>query len=365
MVIVGQTPPPYHGQSIMIAKIATFDYPGIPFELVRMSFSEDIDSVGKFRIRKMFELAKVIVGIYKARLKGANLLYYPPAGPNLVPVIRDIVILLSTRFLFKHIIFHFHAGGISEYYQNMPHWTRWLFRKAYFYPSLSIRLSARNPEDGKFLQSRQEVIIPYGIDDELYDPPPATSNGGPLKILFAGVLKVSKGIVDLIKAAAEMKEKGFSDFVVLVMGKPESDTMAKYLEEVVTKNGLEGNVRFLGVKTGKEKINVFNEADIFCFPSYYESETFGIVLVEAMRAGKPVVSTYWRGIPDVVEDGKNGVLVPIQNPSAIAAALLKLAEDPHLRSLMGQHGRSIYLQKFTTAAFKARFYQAINCVVEY
>ncbi len=124
--------------------------------------------------------------------------------------------------------------------------------------------------------------------------------------------------------------------------------------EFIAKNGLTGKVEFLGVLSGAEKHARFAACDVFCFPSWFEAESFGLVLVEAMQFAKPVVSTLWRGIPSVVENGVNGYLVPVQDADAVAEKLLALARDPDLRRRMGEAGRRIFEERFTLEAFHRR-----------
>ena len=126
----------------------------------------------------------------------------------------------------------------------------------------------------------------------------------------------------------------------------------------ISAHGLGAKVEFLGVKRDAEKFTYFAGCDIFCFPSYFEAESFGLVLVEAMQFAKPLVSTQWRGIPSVVKDGVNGYLTPIQDPSKTADKLVLLARDPALRERMGQEGRRIFKQEFTLKAFHGSMEQA-------
>ncbi|HNR55288.1 MAG TPA: glycosyltransferase, partial [Flavobacteriales bacterium] len=129
-----------------------------------------------------------------------------------------------------------------------------------------------------------------------------------------------------------------------------SEAFRERCEAYVRDHGLEDRVRFLGVLSGREKFERFAACDIFCFPSFYEAETFGLVLLEAMQFAKPVVTTVWRGIPSVVEEGQSGFLVPVQQPEAVAGRLLAL-RDPELRRRMGQVGRRIFEREFTLKAF--------------
>jgi glycosyltransferase involved in cell wall biosynthesis len=87
---------------------------------------------------------------------------------------------------------------------------------------------------------------------------------------------------------------------------------------------------------------------MFCFPSFFESESFGLVNIEAMQFELPVVSTNWRGIPGVVKEGENGFLAEIRNPQQVAEKLAQLIEDPGLRETMGRAGRKIFLERFSS-----------------
>ena len=138
------------------------------------------------------------------------------------------------------------------------------------------------------------------------------------------------------------------------MGEFVSDEFKRRVERICEEGGLSDVVSFLGKKVDQEKWEYFHRADIFCFPSFYECETFGNVLVEAMMFQLPVVATQWRGIPDVVEDGVTGHLVPVRDPHALADALRALITNPGLRGTMGANGRRRYLEQFALELHLAR-----------
>ncbi|MBK7083560.1 MAG: hypothetical protein IPH53_02365 [Flavobacteriales bacterium] len=78
---------------------------------MRLAFSEDMESVGKFQLGKVLVLFSTIARIFIARFRfHTPVLYYPPSGPNMVPVLRDLILLCATRWLFRHTVFHFHAS---------------------------------------------------------------------------------------------------------------------------------------------------------------------------------------------------------------------------------------------------------------
>ncbi len=352
ILVVGQTPPPFGGQAVMIEHLLQGSYKRIRLYHVRMAFSDDMESVGKFALRKVLVLFSTIASIWWARFKFRTpVLYYPPSGPNKVPVLRDIVLLCATRWLFSKVVFHFHAGGVSAFEPELPSALRPLFRWAYRRPSLAIRTAPQNPEDGKALGARRDVVVPNGIPDLRGTVPERTAGPGePLVILFTGVLIPSKGVRVLLEAFRIVVERGVAARLEL-MGKWGDAGFAGECSRFVEEHDLKDRVVFLGVKRDREKNLHFAGCDIFCFPSYFEAESFGLVLAEAMQFAKPVVSTRWRGIPSVVQDGVNGYLVPIEDPVSLADRLQVLAVDPVLREKMGKEGRRIFTRDLTLEAF--------------
>lgn len=122
-------------------------------------------------------------------------------------------------------------------------------------------------------------------------------------------------------------------------------------------------VEYLGKRYGEEKNAVFARSDIFCFPTFYHNETFGLVNLEAMQWGLPVVATPEGGIPDVVLDGETGFLVPQRNAEALADSLEVLLSDPELRFRMGKAGRRHYEANFTQSHFEERMRVILSEVI--
>lgn len=349
VVVVGQTPPPHHGQSIMISRMLKGEYPGIKLVHVRMAFSRDFAELKKFQLRKIVELVRIIGGIVGARFRyGAAAIYYPPSGPDLMPVLRDIVILCATRWLFRRTIFHFHAGGLTSLYSTLSTMTRVGFRLAFSSPDFAIRPSAGAPEDGAALGARHQLVVPNGIDDPWR--PGREVERTKTNILFVGMLTESKGVLVLARACAELNARGIS-CIVEVMGRFPSPEVEALIRNQVHALDISDRFCFLGELHGQAKWDAFARAAVFCFPSYYESETFGVVLIEAMSFALPVVSTRWRGIPEVVVEGETGFLVAPRDFVATADRLELLLGDPELRQKLGAAGRRRFLERYTADSY--------------
>ena len=355
VLVVGQTPPPYHGQAIMISKILEAQHEGVELYHVRMHFSKEVDELGKFSPGKALHLIGTILRIFYYRFRyHIKILYYPPAGPEKNPVIRDLIILLCTRFLFKGIIFHFHAAGLSTLENSLSPFVRYLFQRAYFFPDIAIRLSTLNPEDGRFLHAKKDIIVPYGIEDHALQYAKNRHEESSLcHLLYVGMVKESKGILILLDACHVLKERGM-EFRLTVIGGFSSPDFQQDVMDRVSKYQLSNKIAFAGVLTGEKKYAAYNQADIFCYPTFYEHESFGIVLLEAMQFSLPIVATKWRGVASVVQDGVTGFCVPIQDSIALADKLESFILDPDLGIQMGKKGREAYLSSYSTEIFQSR-----------
>ena len=335
----------------MIEALLDGDYRAFDLVHVRMDFSHHVDEIGAFRIRKLGHLAVTIARIVAARVRHrCTTLYYPPAGPNLVPICRDLAILLSTRWMFRAMIFHFHASGLSEAYRRLPAPLRPLYRLAYRHADAAVRLSELTPDDPGALGAARVHVVPNGVPDHYRDTSGRRRDGVPT-LLYVGVLSESKGLLVLLEACAILKKHGVA-FRLDLVGAPQPATFASVITEVIETRGLETEVRLCGVQEGEEKWRSYREAAVFAFPTFFESEAFPVVLLEAMQFELPVVATRWRGIPSIVDDGRTGFLVPAQDAGALAQRIEALLSQPDLAAEMGRRGRERYLDEFTIEAFQ-------------
>ena len=180
-------------------------------------------------------------------------------------------------------------------------------------------------------------IIPNGIDLDLFSPgvlPFSEFKDGKLNILFVGRLESRKGLIYLLKAYRSIK-CDIRDSRLIIVG-PGKRLRNKY-EKWVKNNGLD-DVVFVGYASQEDLPRYYQTADIFCAPANGR-ESFGIVLLEAMAMGKPIVATSIEGYRCVLTNGVEGIMVPPKNNKQIAKALMRLISNPALRRKMGENGR--------------------------
>jgi len=152
-------------------------------------------------------------------------------------------------------------------------------------------------------------------------------------ILSAGNLIPQKRFAELVEAFS-MVHEGMPDAQLVIVGAgPEEPRLATLASQL----GVDQCIRLLGRIPHAALLSLYGEADVFCLAS--EDEGFGIVYLEAMAHGVPVIGSAGEGIADVIVNGENGLLVPPGDKQAIAAALARLLRDGALRSRLAQAGR--------------------------
>jgi phosphatidylinositol alpha-mannosyltransferase len=192
-------------------------------------------------------------------------------------------------------------------------------------------------------------LIPNGIDVQRFRPdvPPIAQFGRPT-LLFVGRFNESrKGLRYLIEALALVRRE-FPDVLLLVVGPGDPARYARQLE----RHELVDHVRFTGPVADEVLPAYYTACDVFCAPAT-GGESFGIVLLEAMASGKPVVATDIRGFRFVLRHGIEGLLVERKNPEVLALALVHLLADPALRERLGKAGRQ-RAEQFSWAAIAQR-----------
>ena len=153
-----------------------------------------------------------------------------------------------------------------------------------------------------------------------------------------GALTIQKGHYYLIQALS-LLVKRYPNTILLVVGTGE---LKEELQEIVRKLSLQENVRLLGLR--RDISDLLNCMDVFVLPSLWEG--LGIALLEAMLMGLPVVASSVDGILEIVENGKNGILVPPGNVEALSNAIDELIENPQLRQSLGKAAKEHILEKF-------------------
>ncbi len=200
------------------------------------------------------------------------------------------------------------------------------------------------------------TVVPVGVDTDVYRPfDDVEPVAGRLMVTTSSDVPM-KGLVPLLEAVAKLRTE--RDVELVVIGKPRPGGR---VDRALERLGLRGVVRCVSGISDEELARLYGEAEVAVCPSLYEG--FSLPTVEAMACGVPVVATTGGALPEVVgRDNETGLLVPPDDPGALAAAIGRLLDDPGLRARLGAAGRERVLGRFTwkvTARGTAECYQAL------
>lgn len=231
--------------------------------------------------------------------------------------------LLLSRVVDVPVVYEYHglqSTGAGATAREVLSGTEWLIANSR-YTASSVREAFGRTVDG---------VVPPGVDPDLFSPgaEPAVEAAAPT-ILFVGRVVEGKGLRDLIDAVAATK----AEPRVFVVGTGAVETFRAHARS----RGLGDDVRFVGEVPHEELPRYYGACDLFCNPSRYES--FGMVNLEAMACGTPVVTTDVGGIPEYATHGESALLVPPRDTHALRDALDELLASPDDRARLGERAR--------------------------
>lgn len=330
----------------------------------RLSPAEAAESgVAVTRLRPLFKSgnAAVLPQLFW-RLKGyeAVILHYPFYG-SMLPVL--IFKWLNPR---TKLLLYYHMDGVAKGLKGL------LFRlSAATLLPLLVRAAdrvlcstvdyARHSGLAKTepLWRDKFRALPFGFDEQAFavDRPAAAADH--FRLLFVGGLDRAhyfKGLAVLLEALAELKGK-VRPFKLTVVG--QEGELRPYYEQLALTAGLAGAVEFAGKLSDEELIKAYHDCDALVLPSTTQGEAFGIVLVEAMAMGKPVVASNLPGVRSVFVDGEQGLLAEPAQPGDLARQLGRLIEDEPLLKRLGGGAKTLAWQEYTWKAVGERLKQLL------
>jgi rhamnosyl/mannosyltransferase len=198
-------------------------------------------------------------------------------------------------------------------------------------------------------------VAPLGVDHRRFAPPRQAFDGPPT-LLFVGRLRYYKGLDTLLHALTDLP-----DVQLRIVG---TGPMQPTWQVLTSTLGLEDRVHFLGEVDDADLPQMYRQAHLFVLPANARAEAFGTVLLEAMAAGLPCVSTeVGSGTSWVVQDGVTGRVVPPKAPIVMASAIRDLLADPERLTEMGRAARTRVETEFTQERMVARVMEVYRSVV--
>ncbi|HSU53606.1 MAG TPA: glycosyltransferase family 4 protein [Candidatus Dormibacteraeota bacterium] len=401
LLVFAHTPPPHHGQSYMVqlmlegfggdqrhpntpsrdnraaALRAEGGRYGVECYHVNARLSQKLEDIGDLRIGKFILLIGYCFQAIWCRFRyGVTNFYYIPAPGKPSALYRDWMVMLLCRWCFKRIILHWHAAGLAKWLEMVVQMrSRSLTYHFMRQPDLSIVLSQYNRADAEKIYSRQITIIGNGIPDPcpdferavlarrkarfaarkkllsgqaLQDSDLRDTGGDPreVRVLYLAHCTREKGLFDTVKGVAlasrRLAERKFPvSLKLMVAGTFVSAEQKAEFDKLLAEPGMQDVVQYFGFVSGEQKEQLLREADLFCFPTYYENENQPVNLIEAMAFGLPILTTRWRSLPELFPVDYPG-LVDIRSPEQIANVMPAL-----MTGEAGDGFRDIFLRSYT------------------
>ena len=382
-LLVGPTPPPIHGGSVYTQMLLESPELRASCRLLHLDTADrrSLENLGRLDLTNVgLALAHLAHFVALLRRERPDWVYIP-ISQNALGYMRDALLILLAKTWGAKVVTHLHGGYFRHFYEEAGRPVRHLIRLTTHRIDSAWVLGEglRSIYEG-LLPPERVRVVPNGVPDVLegdrglprepqksreFRGPRATPRADPresaadvgdrvVTILYLGSLLRSKGVFEILEAASLLDERGIrARFVLAGEWVHTEDRLAAHT--FLRERRLDGGVSFPGVVQGALKAELLEDADIFAFPTYYPLEGQPLVILEAMAAGLPVVSTPRAAIPDCVVDGKTGILVEERDREALAEALTVLILDPERRRLLGFRGRERFLEHFTWTRCVERF----------
>lgn len=320
------------------------------FDLLHLDTShhETLATFGVLSKRNIFAALKHSVQLVLMILKQRPEVVYIPISQTTIGYFKDSSFILISKMLGRNVVCHLRGGFFRQWFDNANIVVRSYVRSVHSLVDAQIVLGdclrplfeGLRPADSIF-------VVPNGRDFDFHPPSHPRPPRRGVKVLFLGNVVETKGALDVARAIPLIRSAG-CEAEFLIAGSLHHADVKVELEKCVRELGSDV-LKLMGSVVGQEKFDLLLDVDIFVFPTYFRFEGHPWVIVEAMAAGLPIVSTDHAAIRESVLDGVNGFLVAKKSPAEIAEKVIQLSRDPDLRHRMGMASRERYEAKFTEA----------------
>lgn len=290
-------PSSFGGATILMASLKNY------FESLQIdhTFIQLNRPFGKFSFLKNY--LSTIIQIFK-NLKNTDVVFLN-ASSNGAFFLSPIVFLIAKTFGKKFILRLF-GSNFEQVYKNQKGIFRFLFKNTALKSDLVIVETKVNVQCFEVLGAKEIYWLPnVRSKQSIEDKEPSFKK----RFVFISHVKESKGVMELIQAADALDDS----YTIDVYG--------PVFDEFDLKAFDNSSAKYKGTLTPEQVISTLKEYNVLVLPTYYKEEGYPGIVIEAMSLGIPCISTFWNSIPEIIEDGYNGILVPIKNQQALRNAM--------------------------------------------
>jgi len=353
ILFVAHLPPPVHGVSMInqwiLGSQALKD--SFDFDVVNLTTARTIQDIGRSGFIKYVKFLIIFSRTFRFLVIHKYSVAYMTISPLGNAFIKDSLLVILLRLFRIKVIVHLHGKGIDNFLKK-HHAYLSRYYNMIFKGSHVVHLSQLLTPDIKKIKSYKALtILNNGIPVEQYKSYPKEKNNK-LTVLFLSNLIPSKGGMTILQSADLLANQGITNIVYQFVGEWGDKAYKDEFLDYIAQHNLANCVELTGPLHGEEKTTILHSADIFVLPTYYSNECFPLTLLEAMAAELPVISTYEGAIPEIVDEGITGFLVPAKNHEVLKEKLLELIQSEELRKQFGTAGYAKFLEKYTFTTFE-------------
>lgn len=310
VLAVAHTPPPTHGAAIVGEVVLSILKNNIDaVKTVELKSSNTIDSIGRFQMRKLFLAFFLIFKVlFNGLILRPKVVYYTASLGGLALARDTLIVCILKLIRTPRIVLHLHTIGVVK--GSSCRVCRVMY-KFLFSGVEIITLSEYAKSDlCQHISCIKKIhILPNFSPEEPVEGLKSKPGSVKTQYLFMSNMMEEKGYRLVLNFARDLVELGCLDFSINFAGSWGGQNEEKYFDDFVRKNGLDAYVYYLGLVTGRRKAVLFESSDVLLFPTFYQKESFPLVVLEAMAYGLGVVSTIHAAIPSIVGD-KHALLLP-------------------------------------------------------
>lgn len=283
---------------------------------------------------------------------------------------KSALLIIIATLLRKKRIIHLHGGHFHVFYRNqrpvIQRFIKMILHQGDTIIALSTYWKQILIHDFGILQKRVIVLnncYDYQFNDNIFTKSirSGTVKGHDLNLLFIGQLNEKKGIFDLLSICKELLRYG-NHFILRIIGQEKTREMKRQIQNIIDSYNLSDYIQLVGEVRGEEKLRLFQQSDIFILPSYIEN--FPVTIVEAMRAGLPIVTTPVGSIPEIISDSINGYLIQPGDIHAFVDKILTLSKNTQLRQEMAQRNQEKAFNEYNPICYLKRLKEIYDFVLE-
>lgn len=365
--VLGRFPPPIDGQTLATERLA--DLMETELDVERIDIQPPQTSAVESRrqlIKRTSHFLKLRPRI-KTRLAEAPdaTVLWPAISPDVPGHFRDVTITVPAFQPDQHVYAVVHRGNFHRMFER-PLTAVTAKRLVERISGFVFNTNHLSDRCAQWIPASKRIIIPNTVDDDLIfsdgevsEKQEERTRRDRFSVLFISHMLPSKGYLDVLDGLILMQQKGVEVEGHFVGGWQHPQDREAFFERA-REGGVQNDLTHHGAVAEREKIKeLYRRADALLLPTYYPNEAQPHVLIEALNAGTPVVTTRHAGIPEMIRDGHEGLLVPAREPAALAKAVERLAQPDVWRELSRQ-ARKTYVETYSPEDVRRRWRMLIE-----